>query len=292
MMSGHDVTSSAAPTTTGGQGRAAACQRLRIDLAYDGAPFVGYARQPDQVTVQGELERVLARIFDQTVDLTVAGRTDRGVHALAQVVHLDVELVGERARRALHDLTVLRSRLDQQVGPAISVWAVRRVSARFDARFSATARRYRYRLVDAEVADPLRRFDRWQVGEALALGPMRLAARPLVGEHDFAAFCRRAPGRGTVRRLDRVALSRPAAGRIDVVLDGAAFCHQQVRSIVGCLVEVGRGRREPDWVGEVLVGRDRRLAARVAPPHGLTLEQVRYGRSWPASPPVWVRAGG
>ena len=284
------MSSSAAPTTPGGQGRAAAGVRLRIDLAYDGAPFAGYARQPDQVTVQGELERVLARILDQDVDLTVAGRTDRGVHALGQVVHLDVEVVEERSRRALEDLAVLRMRLDRQVGPAISVWAVRRVSARFDARFSATARRYRYRLVDAEVADPLRRFDRWQVGEPLAVVPMREAAQLLVGEHDFAAFCRRAPGRGTVRRLDRVALSRPAPARIDVVLDGAAFCHQQVRSILGCLVEVGRGRREPGWVGEVLAAQDRQQAARVAPPHGLTLEQVRYGRGWPASPPAWVRA--
>ncbi len=284
------MSSSAAPTTPGGQGRAAAGVRLRIDLAYDGAPFAGYARQPDQVTVQGELERVLARILDQDVDLTVAGRTDRGVHALGQVVHLDVEVVEERSRRALEDLAVLRMRLDRQVGPAISVWAVRRVSARFDARFSATARRYRYRLVDAEVADPLRRFDRWQVGEPLAVVPMREAAQLLVGEHDFAAFCRRAPGRGTVRRLDRVALSRPAPARIDVVLDGAAFCHQQVRSILGCLVEVGRGRREPGWVGEVLAAQDRQQAARVAPPHGLTLEQVRYGRGWPASPPAWVRS--
>ncbi len=283
---------SAARTAPGGQGRAGVDVRLRIDLAYDGAPFAGYARQPDQVTVQGELERVLGRILDQDIDLTVAGRTDRGVHALGQVVHLDVEVVGERTRRAVADLAVLRARLDQQVGPAISVWAVRQVSARFDARFSATARRYRYRLVDAEVADPLRRFDRWQVGVPLALAPMRRAARGLIGEHDFAAFCRRAPGRSTIRRLDRVALSRPAPGRIDVVLEGTAFCHQQVRAIMGCLVEVGRGRRSPGWVGEVLAGRDRQRAARVAPPHGLTLEQVRYGRGWPASPPPGVRGTG
>ena len=283
---------SAAPTTSGGRGRAADVLRLRIDLAYDGAPFAGFARQPDQATVQGELERILARTLDQTVDLTVAGRTDRGVHALAQVVHLDVEVERERVRRAVADLAVLRSRVDRQVGPAITVWAVRRVPHRFDARFSATARRYRYRLVDAEVADPLRRFDRWQVGEPLRLVEMRAAAQALVGEHDFGAFCRRAPGRSTVRRLDRIALSRPEPGRIDVVLDGAAFCHQQVRSIVGCLVEVGRGRHAAAWVGEVLASQDRQRAARVAPPHGLTLEQVRYGRSWPASPPRWVRAGG
>ena len=260
--------------------------RLRVDLAYDGSPFAGFARQPDQMTVQGELETALARILGQSVDLVCAGRTDRGVHALAQVVHLDVDPQVERTARALADLAVLRSRLDQQVGRSITVWSVRRVPSRFDARFSATARRYRYRLVDAPVIDPIRRHDRWQVGEPLALPPMRAAARYLLGEHDFAAFCRRAPGRTTRRRLDRVTLSRPAPGRIDVVLEGPAFCHQQVRAITGCLVEVGRGRCSPEWLAGVLAAGDRRDAARVAPPHGLTLEQVRYGRAWPAAPPA------
>jgi tRNA pseudouridine38-40 synthase len=265
--------------------------RLRIDLAYDGAPFAGFARQPDQVTVQGELERMLARLLDQDVALTVAGRTDRGVHALAQVVHLDVALGVPRAARALTDLAVLRDRLDHQLGPAITIWAVRRVGAGFDARFSATARRYRYRLVDAPAADPIHRHDRWHVPGPLSVAAMRRGAHELLGEHDLASFCRRAPGRTTVRRLDRLSVTRPQPGRVDVVLEGPAFCHQQVRSIVGCLVEVGRGRREPSWLGEVLRARDRQAAARVAPPHGLTLERVRYGRGWPAAPPSPGRAG-
>ncbi|MFP4148738.1 MAG: tRNA pseudouridine(38-40) synthase TruA [Nitriliruptoraceae bacterium] len=260
-----------------------AAVRLRIDLAYDGGPFAGYARQRDQTTVQGELERVLARTLDQAVDLTAAGRTDRGVHALAQVVHLDVDPEVARARRALADLEVLRDRLDHQVGPAITIWAVRRVGAGFDARFSATARRYRYRLVDAPAADPIRRGDRWHVPGPLSVSAMRAAGQALLGEHDLASFCRRAPGRTTVRRLDRLTLARPEPGRIDVVLEGPAFCHQQVRSIIGCLVEVGRGRRPVSWLGEVLAARDRQAAARVAPPHGLTLEAVRYGRGWPAA---------
>lgn len=268
--------------------RAGDRRRLRIDLAYDGAPFAGFARQPDQVTVQGELERVLVRMLDQEVDLTVAGRTDRGVHALGQVVHLDVDVATPRSRRVLGDLVVARDRLDHQVGPAITIWAVRAVSGRFDARFSATARRYRYRLVDAAAADPIRRHDRWHVPGPLAVPAMRAAARELLGEHDLASFCRQAPGRTTVRRLDRISITRPVAGRIDVVLEAPAFCHQQVRSILGCLVEVGRGRREPAWLGTVLRARDRQAAARVAPPHGLTLEQVRYGRGWPAAPPPWV----
>lgn len=270
---------------------AAARTRYRIDLAYDGSPFAGFARQRDQATVQGELETVCGRVFAQPVGLTCAGRTDRGVHALAQVVHLDLDLSVPRAAEAVRDLGVLRARLDQQVGRAITIWQIRAVPAAFDARFSATARRYRYRLVDAAAADPIRRHDRWQVGEPLSLTAMRAGARALLGEHDFASFCRRAPGGTTRRRLDRLALSRPARGRIDAVLDGPAFCHQQVRSIVGCLVEVGRGRRAPEWLAEVLAAQDRQAAARVAPPHGLTLEQVRYGRRWPASPPVAARSG-
>jgi tRNA pseudouridine38-40 synthase len=263
--------------------------RLRLDLAYDGAPFAGFARQPDQRTVQGELEQALGRLLDQPVDTTCAGRTDRGVHALAQVVHLDVDPAPLRAARGIADLEVLRSRLDHLVGPEIAIWSARRVGPSFDARYSATGRGYRYRLVDAAVADPIHRHDRWLLGEPMDLVAMRRAASHLVGEHDFASFCRRAPGRTTRRRLAEIALRRPAAGRIDIRLFGTAFCHQQVRSIVGCLVEVGRGRREPGWLAQVLAARDRSLAARVAPPHGLTLERVTYGQSWPAAPPTHVR---
>ncbi|MTV27209.1 tRNA pseudouridine(38-40) synthase TruA [Nitriliruptoraceae bacterium ZYF776] len=277
----------------GGSGSVRTPLRLRIDLAYDGAPFAGFARQPDQLTVQGTLEGALSRCLGQPVLTTCAGRTDRGVHALAQVVHLDVDPSPPVAQRSLADLLAgaqdsveLRFRLDQLVGPAITVWRVRRVGADFDARFSATGRGYRYRLADAAAIAPLARFDRWHVDGPLALPPMRAAARALLGEHDFASFCRRAPGRSSVRRLDEVAVTRPAAGEVHVRLAGAAFCHQQVRSIVGCLVEVGRGRWEPDRLAGVLAARDRSVAARVAPPEGLTLERVVYGRRWPAAPPA------
>lgn len=270
--------------------------RLRIDLAYDGTPFAGFARQPDQVTVQGTLEGALSRCLGQEVVTVCAGRTDRGVHALAQVVHLDVDPTVPAAGRSLADVldagagvgavsAQLRRRLDGLVGDAIAVWQVRRVGPGFDARFSATARGYRYRLADGEVLAPLARFDRWHVGVPLRLPPMRVAARHLVGEHDFAAFCKRVPGRTSVRRLDRITVRRPAAGQVDVGLTGNAFCHNQVRAIVGCLVEVGRGRWEPDRVGEVLASRDRQRLPRVAPPQGLTLERVSYGHRWPASPP-------
>ena len=266
-----------------------ATHRLRIDLAYDGAPFSGFARQPDRRTVQGTLEGALSRLTGQDAPTTCAGRTDRGVHAVAQVVHVDVDDAVARGPRATADLDELRRRLDHLVGAPITVWEVRRTSPQFDARFSATGRGYRYRLVDAPAADPIHRVDRWHVDEALDLSTMRRAAAALIGEHDFASFCRRAPGRTTVRRIDRIAITRPVPGRIDVRLAGPAFCHQQVRSIVGCLVEVGRARRPSAWVADVLAARDRSAAAAVAPPHGLTLEHVRYGRRWPAAPPPSAR---
>jgi tRNA pseudouridine38-40 synthase len=289
-----DPVEAAPPGEPGG----VAAVRLRIDLAYDGAPFAGFARQPDQVTVQGTLETALERLLGCHVTTTGAGRTDRGVHALAQVVHLDVPVgpgsvapgpSAGRAAAAVGDLATLRVRLDHLVGPAVTIWAVRRVPEHFDARFSARSRGYRYRLVDAAAADPIRRGDRWHVGEPLDVDAMRRGVRRLLGEHDFASFCRRAPGRTTVRRLTLATVARPGPGRIDVRLEGTAFCHQQVRSIVGCLVEVGRGRRPPEWIGEVLDARDRATAARVAPPQGLTLERVGYGHGVPAAPPPGVR---
>ena len=268
---------------------AATGARIRIDLAYDGAPFSGFARQPDRTTVQGTLEGALSRVLGVEVTTTCAGRTDAGVHALAQVVHLDVESASTRVARwldllASHPASV-RQRLDRMCGDAITIWQVATVDGDFDARFSATERRYRYRLVDAPTSDPRLRGIRWTVGEALDVAAMHAAGQHLVGEHDFASLCRRPPGGHTRRRIDEVVVER-VGEEVHVRLRGPAFCHQQVRSTVGCLVEVGTGRRPPDWVGEVLAARDRSVAARVAPPEGLTLEAVAYGARWPSAPPA------
>ncbi|MBW3578367.1 MAG: tRNA pseudouridine(38-40) synthase TruA [Actinobacteria bacterium] len=258
--------------------------RIRVDLAYDGGPFHGFARQPELRTVQGTLEDRLSRVLGQDVDTIGAGRTDRGVHASGQVVHVDVDEGVAAAARALADLPGLRGRLDRMVGEAITIWRVGSVDPAFDARFSATERRYRYRLADAPALHPLRRFNVLHVGEALSVDRMHAASRHLVGEHDFASLCRAAEGRSTVRRVDHIEIAR-ADGLVDVAVRGPAFCQQQVRSIVGMLVEVGRGRRDPDWALDVLAARDRSAAPRVAPAHGLTLEAVSYGRRWPAAPP-------
>lgn len=265
--------------------------RVRLDLAYDGSPFSGFARQPDRDTVQGTLEGALSRVLGAPVDSTCAGRTDAGVHALAQVVHLDVDPSTPRAARWLdlvrrHPASA-RRRLDHMVGDAIRIWRVGEVPADFHARFSATERRYRYRLADTEMGDPRARHVRWTVGEALSVEAMHAAAQHVVGEHDFASLCRRAPGRTTTRRIDEATVVR-VGDEIHVGLRGPAFCHQQVRATVGCLVEVGAGRRGPEWLGQVLAARDRSVAARVAPPQGLTLEAVSYGDAWPAAPPVAV----
>lgn len=269
--------------------------RLRIDLAYDGAPYAGFARQPDQSTVQGALEGALSRVVGHEVDGTCAGRTDRGVHALAQVVHVDVDPAGERERAAVADLDALRDRLDRMVGDAITVWAVTAVDAAFDARFSASWRAYRYRLA-AHPADPRTRTLVWHVPGPLDAAAMRVALQAVVGEHDYASFCRRAPGGTTRRRIlaadvvdvrgGHVADGAAGAGELHVTLRGTAFCHQMVRAITGSLVEVGRGRRPPAWLGEVLAARDRAVAGPVAPPHGLTLEGVGYPDPWPDAPPA------
>jgi tRNA pseudouridine38-40 synthase len=241
--------------------------------------------------VQGVLEDALAALLEQPATTFVAGRTDRGVHADAQVIHLDVDMDPAR-------LPAFARELDAATPPSLAIHAVRRVPPTFHARFSATSRTYRYRLRDGVDPRAPRGEDRggdvWVVHGTLDVPAMRAASRPLIGEHDFAAFCRRSPGRTTMRRVHAITLRRVTGegdGRIDVRVHGSAFCHQQVRSIVGCLVDVGRGRRPPAWVGAVLVAKDRSLAAPVAPPHGLTLERVTFGPGHPVAPPPGARTG-
>ncbi len=249
--------------------------RVRIDLAYDGGGFHGFAAQAEDVrTVEGVLAAAVATLAGGPVELAVAGRTDKGVHARHQVVHADVpadcRLVGdvERARGAL----------DGMCGPEIAVWRVRVVDEGFHARFSATERRYRYRLCDAVALDPLERHATWHVGPPrLDEAAMEAGGAHLLGEHDFASFCRRAGEQHLTRRIDELRVRRQPHGIVEVTLAGPAFCHQMVRSIVGCLLRVGRGHRDPDWAAEVLAARDRQAVGQVAPPRGLVLTGVRYG---------------
>lgn len=247
--------------------------RLRIDLAYDGTAFHGFARQAGLRTVQGVVEDALRRLSGCEARTVVAGRTDAGVHALAQVMHADVPVDS----RPLRDLDRTRAALDGICGREITIWCVSVAPNGFDARFSATQRRYRYRVCDADAMAPLWRHDTWHVkGPSLDVEAMHAGAQHLVGEHDFGSFCRRANDQHLVRRIDELAVRRAGSDLVVIEAAGKAFCHQMVRSVTGCLYAVGRGRRPPAWVADVLAARNRQAVGQVAPPHGLTLVGVDY----------------
>jgi tRNA pseudouridine38-40 synthase len=253
---------------------AAAAVRLRFDLSYDGAGFSGWARQPHLRTVQGVLEEATARLLHlaEPARLTVAGRTDAGVHARGQVAHADVP-AGAWARVAPHALWRFAGLLPADV----RVRAVGAAPPGFDARFCALWRRYSYRVCDDPLgADPLRRHDTASHRRPLDVAVMNAAAAALVGEHDFAAFCKRREGATSVRRLIRLEWARESDTVVVATALANAFCHNMVRSLVGALLPVGDGRRPVTWPRAVLEQGARDPAVHVAPPHGLCLEEVRY----------------
>jgi len=243
--------------------------RYRIDLAYDGARFHGWARQDGLRTVQGTLEHWITTVLrlDSPVELTVAGRTDAGVHARGQVAHADLpgdDLAPELFRRLGR---VLPDDL-----------AVRRVSvapAGFDARFAAIWRRYVFRLCDG-LPDPLERHVSVRVRGDLDVARMDAAARGLVGLHDFGAFCKRRDGASTIREMLDCRAGRTASGLVEVTLLADAFCHSMVRSVVGALVAVGTGRRDATWFAHLIDRPERAGDVTVLAPHGLVLEEVGY----------------
>jgi tRNA pseudouridine38-40 synthase len=245
--------------------------RLRLDLAYDGAPFAGWARQPGQRTVQGDVEEALMRVarLPEVAPLIVAGRTDAGVHARGQVAHVDIPVhtpLGGLARR-------LNGALDR----AIRVIGLAPAPEGFDARFAALSRRYIYRVGDASYGvDPLRRHDTLAWPRPLDVERTRLAAVTLLGEHDFAAFCRSRRGATTIRTLLRIDVDRVESGVVALDVEADAFCHSMVRALVGALIAVGDGRRGTEWPALVLARGIRDPAVLVLPPHGLTLVDVRY----------------
>lgn len=243
--------------------------RLRLDVAYDGTEFSGWARQPGLRTVEDTLAHALAtglRLPDVPA-LTVAGRTDAGVHASGQVAHVDVP--------EPTDLERLPRRLAGLLPGEIVVRRITVAAPGFDARFSATGRRYRYRVTDLP-PDPLRRKDTVAWPRPLDAPAMDEAAAGLIGEHDFAAYCRPREGATTVRTLRRLRVEREPDGVVVAVGEADAFCHNQVRAMMGALLAVGEGRRPTSWPAEVLSARVRDSAVSVAPPHGLTLVHVDY----------------
>jgi tRNA pseudouridine38-40 synthase len=245
--------------------------RLRLDVSYDGRALHGWARQPDQRTVQGDLEQALATVLRTDVDLTVAGRTDAGVHATGQVAHCDVprELWAGQAHRLVR-------RLRGVLPPDIAVPAVCEAHPDFDARFSALTRHYVYRLTDSPAGPPpLRRADTVGWPRTLDSDAMALAAGLLLGEQDFAAFCRRREGATTIRTLLALDVARTGS-IVEISASADAFCHSMVRSLVGALLAVGEGRRLPQWPAGLLSRSERASDVPVAPAYGLTLVRVDY----------------
>ena len=240
-----------------------------MDIAYDGTDFSGWAAQPGRRTVCGVLVDALSTVLREPVALTVAGRTDAGVHATGQVAHTDLA--------ADLDTSGLVRRLARLLPPDVRVRTVGPVPAAFDARFSALRRHYRYRIATAvHGAEPLRARDTLSWPHPVDLDAVVAAAGALLGEHDFAAFCKRREGATTVRELLRFHWSRAADEVLVAELCADAFCHSMVRSLVGALLDVGRGRRAVDWPAGLL-GRAARVSdVAVAPAHGLTLVAVDY----------------
>ncbi|MBF4993855.1 tRNA pseudouridine(38-40) synthase TruA [Arthrobacter gandavensis] len=275
--------------------------RIRLDLSYDGAPFAGWATQPGLVTVQGTLEVSLAVLFRRPVRVTVAGRTDAGVHARGQVVHFDAaadewtglarstdlppdEAFRRRLRGVLNrELTVplkeagLSRRAVEAMAGAIEVHRASLAPEGFDARFSALWRRYSYRIADNQQGwDPLQRGTTlWHKAE-LNEAAMNEAASGVLGVQDFLSFCKPRERATTVRELQEFTFTRREDGILEARLKADAFCHNMVRSLIGGSLLVGTGERAPGWLAERMFARVRDSKSKLAPPHPLVLEEVKY----------------
>lgn len=252
-------------------------RRLRLTVAYDGTGFHGFAPNHGVRTVGGVLTEALARWLGHGVEITCAGRTDRGVHAHGQVLTVDVAEARVADEGALDAL--VRS-VNKMCGPEVAVRDPQLVDDGFDARFSATARRYRYRIWNHPEPDPFTARQAWHVEKPLALPALRLACDPLIGQHDFSTFCRTPKGRDVepsmVRRVTEARWIVEGDGHLRFEIEASAFCHHMVRSIVGTMVAVGVGRMTAGDVRGALASRDRARSGDMAPPHGLTLWTVRY----------------
>ena len=255
--------------------------RIRLDLSYDGTDFRGWATQPDFRTVQGSLEDAIAMALRiPLVRVVCAGRTDTGVHARGQVVHFDVDradVAASAGRSRGPALDALVRRLNGILDGDVRVRRATEAEPGFDARFSALWRRYAYRIADRpELIDPLTRRHVLAWERRLDVGLMNAGAEHLIGLQDFAAFCKRREGATTVRTLLAFEWTRTPHGLIEGRVVADAFCHTMVRSLVGCLLIVGEGRRPPPWAAEVLSGRVRDASMTVVHARGLTLEEVGY----------------
>jgi tRNA pseudouridine38-40 synthase len=266
--------------------------RIRIDLAYDGTDFRGWAIQPGLRTVQGELSHALATALRvPSVALVVAGRTDTGVHARGQVAHADVapeDVETAAGRSAEPPLEALLRRVNGVLPPDVRVRGLVEAPAGFDARFSALWRRYAYRVADSPRAmDPLLRAQVLAWSRTLDLDAMNEASAAFLGRHDFASFCKRREGATTIRTLLDLTWVREPNGLAVATVRADAFCHSMVRAMVGCLLAVGDGRQPVSWAAGILRAEARDPTVTVAHAQGLTLEEVAY----PPDADLATRAG-
>ena len=253
--------------------------RYRIDLAYDGTEYWGFAAQKKHRTVQGELIKALTTVFGKSktsFDMRVAGRTDAGVHATAQVVHIDLN---PKQLKRLGRTVGMMGSLNDLLPTDIRIHSVTEAPEGFDARYSASFRRYRYTIADKPaLKNPLLARSTLWIKHELDLVAMQASALGLVGLHDYASFCRPKLGATTIREVRELKVSRnPAANNvIEVEIMADAFCHNMVRSIVGALIAAGEGKASPDDVAEKLAKRTRVGSYKVQPAHGLTLIEIGY----------------
>jgi tRNA pseudouridine38-40 synthase len=243
--------------------------RVKLVVAYDGSGFHGFWPNEGVETIGGALAGAIGKVLGQPVEMTCAGRTDTGVHAWGQVVSFDAE--------GQPDVERLQHGVNGLLGPRIVVREAAVVGDDFDARHSARSRTYRYTVLNRPVPDPFLAATTWHVTAPLDFRALRLAADPLIGEHDFSSFCRRpAPDAELTRRVQDAQWDDLGDGVLRFEITANAFCHQMVRSLVGTLVDVGRGRTRAGEVLGILRARDRQAAGQPAPPHGLCLWSVAY----------------
>ena len=257
---------------------------FKITIAYDGSRFVGWQRQAAGTSVQGLLEHVLRDLDEQDVAVAGAGRTDAGVHALGQVASFTL-------RRVIAADGLVRA-LNACLPSEIRIVSAEEVAPSFHARFDAGAKTYRYRIWNADLINPFERAYAWHVRGPLAIDAMQTAARALEGRHDFASFQAAASARRSTERVvfsshvfahddSRSAAPGPSTGAgrclLTYEISGNGFLRHMVRAIAGSLVDIGRGRRSPEWLSAVVASRDRRQAGPTAPAHGLFLVRVDYG---------------
>ena len=246
-----------------------------MTIAYDGTGYRGFAANPGIRTVGGELAGALGQVLGHPVSLTCAGRTDAGVHAWGQVAHFDTV--------ATPDPVGLQRSLNKMLGPTVVIRSMGLAAPGFDARRSANGRRYHYTVLNRPLPDPFHAGTSWHVDEPLDVRSMTLACDPLIGRHDWSAFCRRPPGgepatgpAPLVRVVRSARWSELGEGLLRFEIEASAFCHQMVRSLVGTLVAVGRGRKRAGDMAGIIRAGDRSRAAEPAPPHGLCLWEVLY----------------